>query len=147
MYFWKIKSLKQEIEESTLSTKDEWLYLGAFSLLYFMLFVQGVLQISRLWNIEMVLFQVAIAFGGITYIFFQNGALDGKDFLKKLSSVGWVFLLRSLFFMSIGMLNLFVMTHLFDVEDLFSAKNSIIIGMLFEVLLYWRIGKHIRSLR
>jgi len=45
--------------------------------------------------------------------------------------------------MGIGMLNLYVMTYLFGVESLFTVKNSAIIALIFEILFYWRIGRHI----
>ena len=147
MYFWKIKNLKQDIKAKKLTKKDKNLYLIFFTLLYISLLFQSIIQINSLWNIEMVLLQIVISILGIIYAYVQNGASAGQDFLKHFTSVGWVFLLRSLFFMSIGMLNLYVMTHLFGLEELFSAKNAIIVAMVFELLLYWRIGSHIKSLK
>ena len=147
MYLWKIKNLKQDIKENKLTKKDNLLYASFFSILYLGLLIQSIIQINSLWNIEMVVLQVLISILGIIYAYVQNGAFKGQDFFKHFTSVGWVFLLRSLFFMSIGMLNLYVMTYLFGVEELFSAKNAIIIAMVFELLLYWRIGSHIASLK
>ena len=147
MYFWKIKLLKEDIRQDKLTQKQSYIYLFSFMVLYVALFVQGIVQIYASWNIEMVVVQSFLAFFGILYIYHKNGGEKGKNFIKYSSAIGWVFLLRSLFFMSIGMFNLFVMTYLFDIQELFSVKNSILIGMMFEVLLYWRIGKHIESLK
>ena len=147
MYLWKIKNLKQDIKANKLTKKDYFLYVSFFIVLYLGLFIQSIIQINSLWNIEMVVLQVLISILGITYAYAQNGGSKGQDFFKHFTSVGWVFLLRSLFFMSIGMLNLYVMTYLFGVEELFSAKNAIIVAMVFELLLYWRIGSHIASLK
>lgn len=144
MYFWKIKKLKDDIVSHKVSKQDELLYLFLFVTLYMALFIQAIVQINSLWNMQMVLLQIFISFAGIAYAFFKNGGL--QDFIKHFTSVGWVFLLRSLFFMSIGMLNLYVMTYIFGFEELFSAKNSVLVAMAFELLLYWRIGKHIESL-
>jgi len=145
MYFWKIKKLKSDIKENRVTQKDEVLYLVFFSLLYVVILLQSLVQIDSLWNSEMVFLQIIISILGVAYAFSKNRG--SKDFIKNFSSVGWVFLLRSLFFMSIGMLNLYVMTYLFGVEELFSAKNAIIVGMVFELLLYWRIGSHIENLK
>ena len=145
MYLWKIKKLKQDIKENKVSKKDVLLYLLFFIVLYVGLLIQSIIQIDSLWNSEMVLMQVLISLLGLAYIYYKNGG--SKKFVAHLTSVGWVFLLRSLFFMSIGMLNLYVMTHLFGLEELFSAKNAIIVAMGFELLLYWRIGSHIGSLK
>ena len=147
MYLWKIKTLKQDIKENKVTKKDYLLYAIFFSILYIGLFIQSILQIASLWNVEMVLLQVLISILGITYGYVQNGRSRGEAFIKHFTSIGWVFLLRSLFFMSLGMLNLYVMTHLFGLGELFSAKNAIIVAMVFELLLYWRIGSHIESLK
>jgi len=145
MYLWKIKNLKQDIKENKITKKDTSLYLLFFTLLYMALLVQSIVQINSLWNIEMVVTQLFISFFGIGYAYYRSQRKE--FFVQDLSAVGFVFVLRSLFFMSLGMLNLYVMTHLFGVEEIFSAKNAIIVGMMFEVLLYWRIGSHIASLK
>lgn len=145
MYLWKIEKLKEDIKENKVTKKDENLYLIFFTLLYVGLFVQALIQVEILWNIEMLLIQMFIAIGGVFYGFRKNSG--AKDFIKNFSAIGWVFLLRSLFFMSLGMLNLYVMTHLFGLAELLTAKNAIIVGMAFELLLYWRIGAHIESLK
>ncbi|CAA6800739.1 MAG: Unknown protein [uncultured Sulfurovum sp.] len=145
MYLWKIKNLKQEIIEGSVTSKDYVLYLTLFLALYMALFVQAIIQINSLWNMEMVVLQVIISILGIAYAYYNSKRK--ALFIKDFTSVGWVFLLRSLFFMSIGMLNLYVMTSLFGLDELFSAKNAIIVAMIFEILLYWRIGSHIASLK
>jgi hypothetical protein len=145
MYLWKIKNLKKDIKENKVSKKETSLYLLFFILLYVELLIQSIIQIDSLWNSKMVLLQVVISVLGLGYIYYKNEKKE--KFVFHLTSVGWVFLLRSLFFMSIGMLNLYVMTNLFGLEELFSAKNAIIVAMVFELLLYWRIGSHIGSLK
>ncbi len=145
MYLWKIRNLKQDIKENKVTKKSKLFYLFFFTLLYVALLIQSSIQIDSLWNIEMVILQIVISLLGLGYIYYRNEKVE--NFVFHLTSVGWVFLLRSLFFMSIGMLNLYVMTHLFGVAELFSAKNAIIVGMGFELLLYWRIGSHIGSLK
>lgn len=145
MYLWKIKNLKQDLKENKVTKKDKLLYLLLFMTLYTALLIQSIIQINTQWNIEMLLLQIALSLLGLGYIYYKNGGAE--KFMFHLTSVGWVFLLRSLFFMSIGMLNLYVMTHLFGLEELFSAKNAIIVAMVFELLLYWRIGSHIGSLK
>jgi hypothetical protein len=147
MYLWKIKLLKEEIRKESVSRRDYKLYEMAFLSLYTLLFILAIIQIYTVWNILMVGVQVLVSGLGIYYSYFLNGGSKGVNFKNKFFSVGWVFLLRSVFFMSIGMLNLYVMTYSFSLETLFSIKNSIIIGLLFEILLYWRIAKHIETLK
>ena len=60
MYLWKIKNLKQDLKKNKLNKKDENLYLVFFTLLYLTLFIQSLIQINILWNIELVLVQVLI---------------------------------------------------------------------------------------
>ena len=145
MYLWKIKNLKQELKENKLSKKDENLYLLFFTLLYVILFIQALIQINTLWNVEILVIQIIISFLGIAYVYYKNE--NAKNFVRNFTAIDWVFVLRSLFFMTLGMTNLYVMTHLFGVAELFSPKNAIMVGMVFELLLYWRIGSHLASLR
>ena len=147
MYLWRINLLKEDIKENKLTNREYMAYGIAFLSLYGLLLLFAIVQIYMVWNPMMVEVQILVATGGIYYAYYLNGASQGENFREKLFSVGWVFLLRSVFFMSIGMLNLYVMTNLFGFEALFTAKNSILIGLLFEMLLYWRIAKHIESLK
>jgi uncharacterized membrane protein YuzA (DUF378 family) len=145
MYFWKIEKLKEEIRAKLITRNEQWFYFTAFSLLYIALFVQAIIQINALWGQEMAMVQFIISILGLYYVYSRSTA-SAKVFLKRFTAVAWVFILRSIFFMMLGMFNLYVMTWLFGYEELFTAKNSLIIGMCFELLLYWRIGKHIESL-
>jgi len=145
MYVWKIEKLKEDLRAGLLTAKEQRLYGIAFTALYVTLFVQALIQINALWGQELTLVQVLISILGLYYVYRRSTA-STKDFWNYLTAVAWVFILRSMFFMMLGMLNLYVMTWLFGYADLFTAKNSLIIGMCFELLLYWRIGKHIESL-
>jgi len=147
IYLWKIKELKQDIKENKLTTKDYLIYRVFFISLYLFLFFSAISQIYNSWNSAMILIQVCVSGGGIYYAYSLNGGASGVNFYNKFFSLGWVFLLRSVFFMSIGMLNLYTMSYMFSIETLFSIKNSIIIGLLFEILLYWRIAKHMETLK
>jgi hypothetical protein len=145
MYVWKIKKLKDDIRADVITETEQWFYFIAFTLLYVTLFLQAIIQINALWGQEMAMVQFVISILGLYYIYSRSTA-SGLVFLERFTALSWVFILRSLFFMSLGMLNLYLMTWLFGLEELFTAKNSLIIGMCFELLLYWRIGKHIESL-
>jgi len=147
IYLWKIDLLKEKIRKNRVSKEEYLLYTVAFLFLYILLFILSIIQIYTVWNIFMVIVQVLVSWVGIYYSYHLNGGSNGRNFKEIFFSVGWVFLLRSVFFMSIGMLNLYVMTSLLDIEKFFSLKNSIIIGLLFEILLYWRIAQHIESLK
>ena len=147
IYLWNVTGLEKDIKEKRLTNNDYAIYSIAFLSLYMVLLFLAIIQIYEAWNSEMVLVQMAVSGLGIYYAYHSNGGSRGVNFRNKFFSVGWIFLLRSLFFMSIGMLNLYVMTYLFSLEALFSIKNSIIIGLLFEMLLYWRIAKHMETLK
>ena len=146
MYFWNIKKLKEDIKYNHVSPKDEFLYLLSYVSVYFIFLMLAVLQLYETLGIEMAIIQILLFVGGTYYAYYSNGATDGKDFSKRFFSIGWVFLLRATFFMGIGMLNLYFMTQLFGFETLFTIKNSAIIALIFEILFYWRIGKHIEDI-
>ncbi|CAA6814530.1 MAG: Unknown protein, partial [uncultured Sulfurovum sp.] len=65
MYFWKIKDLKKEIQDGNVVSTDNVLYLSLFSLLYFTLLIQSLIQIHNLWNMEMVIVQLLISILGV----------------------------------------------------------------------------------
>lgn len=146
MYFWKIKLLKEDIINERVTTSMHTQYKRAYILLYIFLLLSSLWQFYKVWGVEMVAVQGFISIFGIYYLYYIYQKISRVSFTRDLFSVGFVFLLRSIFFMSIGMLNLYFMTWVLDVEKLFSTQNSMIIGMVFEFLLYWRIGKHLKSL-
>jgi len=147
MYFWKIKLLKEDIRNNLLTPKDNFLYFVSYTVLYSIFLMVAVVQLYETLGILMAIIQILLFIGGTYYAYYSNGAAKGKDFAKRFFSVGWVFLLRATFFMGLGMLNLYVMTHIFGMEKLFTVSNSAIIGLVFEILFYWRIGKHIADIR
>jgi len=146
MYFWKIKQLKVDIKENLLTPKDNFNYLVSYTTLYSIFLIVAVVQLYETLGITMAIIQILLFICGIYYAYYSNGGNKGKDFSKRFFSIGWVFLLRATFFMAIGMLNLYVMTHLFGMEKLFTVSNSAMIGLVFEILFYWRIGKHIEEI-
>ena len=147
MYFWKIKSLKEDIHHSRVSSRDYFYYFLAYTTVYSILLMLAVIQLYETLGIVMAIVQILLFIGGTYYAFYSNGAGGGKDFMRRFFSIGWVFLLRATFFMGIGMLNLYVMTYLLGVDRLFTLQNSAIIALSFEMLFYWRIGRHIADLK
>ena len=146
MYFWKIKKLKEDIRHARVPARDYFYYFLSYTTIYSILLMLAVIQLYETLGIVMAIIQVLLFVGGTYYAFYSNGAGQGKDFMRRFFSIGWVFLLRATFFMGIGMLNLYVMTYLLGVERLFTLQNSAIIALVFEVLFYWRIGRHIADL-
>ena len=147
MYFWKIKALKVDIKKGLLTPRDNFNYFLAYTTLYSILLIISVVQLYESLGMKMALIQILLFISGIYYAYYSNGGARGQNFIKHFVSIGWVFLIRASFFMGIGMLNLYVMTWVFNLEKLFTIQNSAIIALVFEVLFYWRIGKHIYDLR
>ena len=145
MYFWKIEKLKDDIKKNLLIPKDNFLYLISYITIYSIFLVLAVIQLYETLGIGMAVMQIVLFIAGTYYVYYSNGGAKGRDFSKRFFSIGWVFLLRATFFMGIGMLNLYVMTRLLGYESLFTVKNSAIIALIFEILFYWRIGKHIND--
>ena len=146
MYFWKIKNLKDDIRHARVSSRDYFYYFCAYTTVYSIFLILAVIQLYKTIGIVMAIVQIFIFMGGTFYAFYSNGARQGRDFMRRFFSIGWVFLLRATFFMSIGMLNLYVISYLFGIERLYSLQNSAIIALIFEILFYWRIGRHIADL-
>ncbi len=146
MYFWKIEKLKVDIKNNQLTPKDNFLYLVSYVTVYSIVLMIAVVQLYETLGVWMAIVQILLFIGGTYYAFYSNDGAHGRDFAKRFFSIGWVFLLRATFFMGIGMLNLYVMTYLLGFESLFTVENSAIIALIFEILFYWRIGKHIEDI-
>ena len=145
MYFWKIEKLKNDIKNNNLTPKDNLLYLVSYITVYSIFLILTVVQLYDTLGIWMAIIQILIFIAGTYYSFYSNGGVEGRDFRKRFFSIGWVFLLRATFFMGIGMLNLYLMTYVSGYENLFTVRNSAIITLIFEILFYWRIAKHIEE--
>ena len=93
MFFWRIARLKQELVEQPLSSRGELPYLIAYvvlsSVVLYIPYTKG--DVPVLVDAAVA---TAIAAGGTVYVYRQNGGGDGRFFLQRYFSIGWVVAVR-----------------------------------------------------
>ena len=82
-------------------------------------------------------------FGGVLYAYRENGGQYGYDLIQKYTVLGWVVTFR---FLLVG-IPTFLIAYSFAESLSLSTDETglfdIVMLLVFEVLLYWRIGRHI----
>jgi hypothetical protein len=97
------------------------------------------------WDYLSGFLSVILSIAGVYYAYLQNGGSKGYDFIQKYIVLGWVVSVRvilisiPLFFASF-----FIGDFLGLVQDYSTAFDVILLALL-EIVLYQRIGRHIRD--
>jgi len=148
MYFWNIDKLKQDIKDGGLSESEQFKYL----LVCVVLVTLG--EISFLEeSFSSIKYDLAIdiifAIFGTYYLYRCNGGANGKRFLEKFFSIGFVVGVRWFVFIMIPIFLILTIDAVFIIfsieeEKVFDILDYIItpIAML---IYYWRSGIHIKD--
>lgn len=145
MRFWRIEQLKAEMRAQPLSERE--------SLPYLVLYVALFTLVSGLPNPDFNLFDafesllsVIIAIVGTILIYQQNGGINGQFFLQRYFAIGFVVALRCLVVLVAAMLALIVVLDSLGMLEDDTTWYDLIIIVVAEMLLYWRIAHHVRDL-
>ena len=98
------------------------------------------------WDALSAIYSVSIAVLGTVFIYRQNGAAAGRDFLQRYLAVGWVVALRCFIAITavfIGYMG--ILDALGILDDTTRWLDTIFIAVS-ETIIYWRIGHHVRDL-
>ena len=89
-----------------------------------------------------------LAIGGIVYAYHQNGGRTGNDLIQKCVILGWVVSFRFMLIAVPAMIVLMIVGNLMGLVSSDSTGPFDVLGVfVFEVILYQRIGRHIRDTR
>lgn len=143
MYFLRCSELKEKLSKRTLSEREALPYLIADSVLIAIAmssFLGGYTS-PNLWDFLRDVLAVMTTVAGIIYAYKKNGGNNGYDFLQKYIVLGWVITWRwILIFIPL----FFIFYMLFgDHESSSSTPLEIAFIFIAEIILYWRIGKHV----
>jgi hypothetical protein len=145
MYFFKYHPLKEILKNRELTDRQALPYIFVFMGLtaFFMSF--PLLDEMNGWDYLSGFLSVILSIAGVYYAYLQNGGAEGYDFIQKYIVLGWVVSVRVLL-ISIPIFFVAFLTGDFLglVEDTSTAYDVIILAA-FEVILYQRIGRHIRD--
>jgi len=145
MRFWRIERLKAEMRAQPHSERESLPYLVAYVALFTL---GGGFPISgfNLFDAIGLALSVAIAISGTIFIYKQNGGVDGRFFLQRYFAIGFVVALRCLVAIVAGT---FVLIAVLDSLGRLSDETSVydfLYMVVAQMLIYWRIGYHIRDL-
>ncbi len=150
MYFWKIEKLKDDIKVGYFTEKDRFIY----ALIYFMSCAIGMevmmlmpLENGNIWDFINSFSFVLIVLLGTICAFRANGSINGRDFLGKYLSIGFVMAIRFMVYA----IPLFIMLSIyyfyaFDEEECISSYIDVIPFLAWYAALYWRICVHIKQI-
>ncbi len=145
MYFWRIENLKSAMAVRPLTDRESLPYLIASAALA----VAGVyypMPLATVWDgIETVCMFVA-AILAVIYAYHRNGGADGQHFLQRYLAISWVIFIRLITMvltLSIAFHGALSMAGI-DVEA--AAWLDAAIPLIFQIVLYWRVGHHIGDL-
>jgi len=148
MYFLKYQPLKNQLRCRSVTDREALPYLAIFAALTALVGAIPLTDGFNHWDAISAFISVVLAIGGIVYAYHQNGGRTGNDLIQKYVILGWVVAFR---FMLIAIPTMIALMFVGDLMGLVvwdSTGPFDVLGVfVFEVILYQRIGRHIRDTR
>jgi hypothetical protein len=145
MYFWRIEKLKQEMANRPLTDREALPYFLVYSGLTA---AAGyvAMPLENAWDWAQAAWAVLIAILGAIHLYRSNGGNHGEYFFQRYFALGWVVGLRWLLVAVLVLVAFHVPMAFFrpDVED--TQWYDLLLLVVLETGLYWRIGHHIKDL-
>lgn len=150
MYFWNIKSLKQEIRENRL--RETWIFY--YILIYIVLNAIGIETVAYLpndesnaWDYAQSLLNIVIAVVGTTLAYRANGGAAGSQFAAKYFSISLVTLIRFIvYFIPVAVaIFAFYWSALDSEQPIQTEWFEVALFSLWYAAFYLAIAKHIRD--
>jgi len=147
MHFVRYHPLKEKLRNRSVSDREALPYLVIFAALTALVGAFPVVDGFNEWDLISGLLSVALAVGGIIYAYKSNGAKEGFDLIQKYVVLGWVVVVRCLLvFIPLAIVAYIAGESLGLVTDQTGFLDVLLIAIL-ELVLYQRIGRHIRDTR
>ena len=148
MYFWNINKLKQDIKDGGLSESEQFKYLLVCVVLMTLseIFYLGESFSSVKYDLAI---DIIFAIFGTYYLYRCNGGANGKRFLEKFFSIGFVVGVRWIVFVIIPIVVVFFLDAVFMIFNMEDEKIfdilDYIISPIALIIYYWRSGVHIKD--
>tara|TARA_B100001093_G_scaffold441346_1_gene442434 strand:- start:342 stop:821 length:480 start_codon:yes stop_codon:yes gene_type:complete len=145
MHFVRYHPLKEKLRNRSVSDREALPYLVIFAALTALIGAFPAVNGFNEWDLISGLLSVAFAVGGIIYAYRSNGAEEGFDLIQKYVVLGWVVTVRCL----LVFIPLAIVAYIAgDSLGLVTAQTGfldVLLISIFELVLYQRIGRHIRD--
>lgn len=145
MYFWRIEKMKTEMVTCQMSEREVLPYVVVSAAVFS---VAGYIRqpLNNRWDALSVGWSLLLAVFGTIYIYRQNGGANGQHFLQRYLALGWVVGIRWFVAFTPVVLVLYVMLAGASADAQSTRWQDVLIFAVAEIILYWRIGYHVRDL-
>ena len=141
MYFWNIEKLKEDIVAERFSEKNRFAYLLIYVVLA-VIVMEAFLYIEvenlNIWDVVSSIGNIVITIVGTFFAYEANGAREGKDFLGRYLSIGFVMSIR---FLALLVPIMIALIFLNDGERTRPLESILLLAWL--VFFFVRVCKHI----
>lgn len=141
MYFWKVEKLKEDLKKQTVAEGELFKYLFATVVAYCL----GLMlpYTADIWYKLSTLLMTIITALGLYYVYKCNGGKNGKNFLDKYVSLGWVVSVRWSVLVALPSI-IVVLIVLGEIGPNLYAIEGFLIDLVY-VSYFWMLGKHIKD--
>lgn len=152
MYFWKIEELKNTLRNSQLPEKSKFIYL--FLTNFFFILIINLLSLfpSKQDEVDLYLMVTGIInfIVGSCLIYMANGGNNGKYFLSKYISIGFVLGIRMFVFLLCVIFPIYLIINaiISSHSQIYFLKNELYFAcfFIFDIIYYRRFYIHIKEL-
>lgn len=145
MNFVRYQPLKDKLKSRTLSDREALPYLILVSGLAATIYLFPSTEEFNIWDWIGGGFSVALAVAGVIYAYLCNGGKHGFDLIQKYVVIGWVVVVRCLLIFIPCVIALYILGEMLGfITDETNWYETLIFGA-FELVVYQRIGRHIKD--
>ena len=148
MYFFQYKPLKEKLSNRSLSDREALPYLVLFSALVALIGGVPIVEGFNEFDAISVCLSVIFAIGGTCYVYQQNGGKEGFNLIQKYVVLGWVVTFRCLLVFLSVMIAVVIIAVVLEIGETGETETSgfeVVLTALFELIVYQRLGRHIRD--
>ncbi len=150
MYFWKIKSLKNDLINGSISQRSIFIYVMLYvvcaQIIIEFLNYYPLLENTNIWDKSASVTNILLIMFGSIYLYLCNGGNNGEKFADRYFSLSLVVSIRAcVFFLAPALILFFTMISPMDENLIQTTWIEYILGTIFGVGIYWRISVHIKD--
>ena len=147
MYFVRYHPLKKKLRERSLSDREALPYFILYSVLITV--IVGFPTIGEFNQFDMISWGLSVVFtiGGLLYSYEQNGGKEGFDLIQKYVVLGWVVSFRWFLVFLPVIIVIGIIEEALGSSQVNTNGFDVLLLVLIELIIYQRIGRHIRDTR
>jgi uncharacterized membrane protein len=145
MYFIRYQPLKEKLRERSLSDREALPYLVVFSLSAFASALFPTTTANNIWDYISLGISISLVICGVIYAFKMNGGSQGYDLVQKYVVIGWIAIVRCTIAFIPLLIPLLFFADFLEVTPDETNWFDVLILTVFQIVLYQRIGRHIKD--